>query len=154
MYCTSMILSAQCQVLSFPIKIVNKIVQDNSSFLKNMIEDGLLSAANISAALLGINRTFLRSVCDRARASRQGRACPVPAPHGRSRADSMQAQVACQVFDDFAGKFALGIGGFRPIKREIILVSVSAVLLGDNNATMDYIPFFCWCSVAGLPLCQ
>jgi hypothetical protein len=62
----------------------------------------------------------------------------------------MQAQVACQVSD----YFALGIGGFLPIKREIILVSVSAVLLGDNNATMDYIPFFCWCAVAGLSLCQ
>jgi predicted DNA-binding ArsR family transcriptional regulator len=59
--------------------IVNKIVQSNSSFLKTMIEDELLSAANISAALLGINSTFLCSVCDRARASRQGRACRVPA---------------------------------------------------------------------------
>jgi hypothetical protein len=69
-----------CQVLSFPINFVNKIVQDNSSFLKTMIEDWLLSAANISAALLGIDHTFLSSVCDRALASRQGRACPVPAP--------------------------------------------------------------------------
>jgi hypothetical protein len=64
--------------LSFPINIVIKIVQDNSSFLKTMIEDGLLSAANISAALLGINSTFLCSVGDRALASSQGRACPVP----------------------------------------------------------------------------
>ena len=66
-----------CQVLSFSINFVNKIFQDN--FLKTMIEDGLLSAANISAALLGIDSTFLSSVCDRALASRQGRACPVPA---------------------------------------------------------------------------
>jgi hypothetical protein len=35
---------------------------------------------------------------------------------------------------------ALRIGGFRPIKREIILVTVSAALLGNNNATMDNIP--------------
>jgi hypothetical protein len=63
------------------IVISYKIVQSNSRFLKTMIEDELLSAANISAALLGINSTFLCSVrvCDRARASRQGRACPVPA---------------------------------------------------------------------------
>jgi hypothetical protein len=50
----------------------------------------------------------------------------------------MQAQVACRVSDDLAR----GIGGFRQIKREIIQVTVSAALLGDNNAraTMDDIP--------------
>jgi hypothetical protein len=48
----------------------------------------------------------------------------------------MQAQVACRVSDDLAR----GIGGFRQIKREIILVTVSAAFLGDNNATMDDIP--------------
>jgi hypothetical protein len=42
-----------CQVLSFPIQSCDKIVPDNSSFLKTMIEDRLFSAANISAALLG-----------------------------------------------------------------------------------------------------
>jgi hypothetical protein len=44
--------------------------------------------------------------------------------------------VACLVSD----YLALRIGGFRPIKREIILVTVSAALLGNNNATMDNIP--------------
>jgi hypothetical protein len=52
------------------------------------------------------------------------------------------------------GLLCPGIGGFRPIKREIIRVIVSAALLGDNSATMDDIHFFCWCAVAGLPLSQ
>jgi hypothetical protein len=54
------------------------------------------------------------------------------------------------------GLLCPGIGGFRPIKREIIrvIVTVSAALLGNNSATMDDIHFFCWCAVAGLPLSQ
>jgi hypothetical protein len=51
--------SMYCHVLSFFIQCCNQYcIQNgsyNSSYLKTMVEDGLLSSANISAALLGMD---------------------------------------------------------------------------------------------------